>query len=555
MLSVHSLSKSYGIHTVLTNITFNLNTGEKAALVGPNGCGKTTLLRILAGKEKADSGSFHFNPPDLKPGYLPQGAALPGGLTLGETLTRMQGDLPGLTRRLEELSSALAVSPDHASMQQEYNDCLASIELASESAGNAPAILAGFGLDHLPPEVPVGALSGGQKTRLQLAGLLLANPRVLLLDEPTNHLDQEMLEWLENWLRRSPCAVLMVSHDRAFLENTAVDIYEIDPASHTLKVYPGNYSAYLEQKASERERAQQEYSDQQDEIARLTQTAHRIRGNAHFRKGGKADTGDKFARGFFANRSLETLRRSKAIEARVERLLNEDHIEKPRNSWHMKMEFDATPETGRDVIVLSDLTIGYDAVPLLSEVDAVLRFGQRAVLTGPNGCGKTTLLRTITGQIPALAGRVRLGSGVRAGYMAQEQEDLGADANALESLQRVSGWNETETRTFLHKYLFTGDEVFTPMNALSFGQRTRLSLARLVAQGCNLLLLDEPLNHLDLASRGQFEQALSAFKGTMLVVTHDRYFIQRYATHLWQISRGKLSIEENQKIDQEKNDE
>ncbi len=555
MLSVHSLSKSYGINTVLTNITFNLNADEKAALVGPNGCGKTTLLRILAGLESADRGTFHFNPPDLKPGYLPQGADLPEGLTLGETLTRLQGNLPGLTRRLEELSSALAVAPNHARLQQEYDDCLARIQLASESVGNAPAILAGFSLDNLPAEIPVGALSGGQKTRLQLAGLLLANPRLLLLDEPTNHLDQEMLEWLENWLRRSPCAVLMVSHDRVFLERTADAIYEIDPASHTLKVYPGNYSAYLEQKASERERAQQEYSDQQDEIARLTQTAHRIRSNAHFRKGGKADTGDKFARGFFANRSLETLRRAKAIEARVERLLNEDHIDKPRDSWRMKMEFDAATESGRDVIVLSDLTIGYDGAPLLSGIDAVLRFGQRAVLTGPNGCGKTTLLRTITGQIPALSGRLRLGSAVRPGYMAQEQEDLGADANALESLQRISGWNETETRTFLHKYLFTGDEVFTPMNALSFGQRTRLSLARLVSRGCNLLLLDEPLNHLDLASRGQFEQALAAFKGTVLVVTHDRYFIQRYATHLWQINQGKLRIEENLPTNQEKNDE
>lgn len=552
MLTVHSLSKSYGIHTVLTNITFSLNAGEKAALVGPNGCGKTTLLRILAGEEYADRGTFHFNPPDLKPGYLPQGADLPEGTTLGETLTRMQGDLPGLTRRLEELASTLAAETDQPKLQRDYDECLARIELAVESAGQAPAILAGFGLDTLPAEMPVGALSGGQKTRLQLAGLLLANPRLLLLDEPTNHLDQEMLEWLENWLRHSPCAVLMVSHDRIFLERTADDIYEIDPASHTLKVYPGNYSAYLEQKASERERAQQEYSDQQDEIARLTQTAHRIRSNAHFRKGGKADTGDKFARGFFANRSLETLRRAKAIEARVERLLNEDHIDKPRDSWRMKMEFDAATESGRDVIVLSDLTIGYDGTPLLSGIDAVLRFGQRAVLTGSNGCGKTTLLRTITGQIPALGGRFRLGSGVRPGYMAQEQEDLDTDANALTSLQRACGMNETEARTFLHKYLFTGDEVFTPMNALSFGQRTRLSLARLVAQGCNLLLLDEPLNHLDLSSRGQFERALAEFKGTVLVVTHDRYFIQRYATHLWEIRGGILHIEENYQINEEK---
>jgi len=553
MLSVHSLSKSYGINTVLSNITFNLNAGEKAALVGPNGCGKSTLLRILAGAERADSGTFHFTPPDLKPGYLPQGADLPGGVTLGETLTRLQGDLPGLTHRLEELAADLAADPDQHGMQQAYDGCLAQIELAAESSGQAPAILAGFGLDRLPADIPVDALSGGQKTRLQLAGLLLAAPRLLLLDEPTNHLDQEMLEWLEVWLKHSPCAVLMVSHDRVFLDRTADLILEIDPATHTLKVYPGNYTAYLEQKSRERDRAQQEYRDQQDEIARLTQTARRIRSNAHFRKGGKADSGDKFAKGFFANRSLETLRRAKAVEARVERLLNEDHIDKPRDSWRMKMEFDAAVETGRDVVVVSDLSVGYDGAPLLSGIDAVLRYGQRAVLTGANGCGKTTLLRTITGQIPALEGRFRLGSGVKTGYMAQEQEDLVEDSNALESLQRVCGLNETEARAFLHKYLFTGDEVFTPLNALSYGQRSRLSLARLVAQGCNLLLLDEPLNHLDLSSRGQFERALAAFKGTVLVVTHDRYFIQRYATHFWEIRGGTLRVRENDPMQQEEN--
>jgi ATP-binding cassette subfamily F protein 3 len=309
-----------------------------------------------------------------------------------------------------------------------------------------------------------------------------------------------------------------------------------------LKVYPGNYSAYLDQKAQERQRLVQEYSDQQEEIARLSASARRIRGIAHFRKGGKADTGDKFAKTFFANRSLATVGRAKALEARVERLLNEDHIDKPRERYRMKMEFDTLAESGRDVVVLSHLSIGYDGKPLLSGLNAVLRFGQRVVLSGANGCGKTTLLRTITGQIPALAGRCRLGSGVKPGFMAQEQEDLDADANALACLQRVSAFNETDARAFLHKYLFSGDEVFTPVSALSFGQRSRLSLACLVAQGCNLLLLDEPLNHLDISSRTQFDHALAEFAGTVLVVTHDRYFIQRYATHLWEISGSALTV-------------
>lgn len=544
MLTVNSISKTYGINTVLHNISFNLNPGEKAALVGPNGCGKSTLLRIITGEEQADSGRVMFAPPGLQPGYLPQAAVLPAGLTMGEALSRMQGDLPGLSRQLEELSLTLASFPDDPQVQHRFDACLARISETSEAASKAPAILAGFGLDTIPTDLPVSALSGGQKTRLLLAGVLLASPRLLLLDEPTNHLDIDMLEWLEDWLNRSNCTVLLVSHDRTFLDRVCRWIYELDPDTHTLTTYPGNYSAYLEQKAKEQARRLQAYTDQQDEIARLKDTARHIRGVATFRKGSKADSGDKFAKGFFANRSLGTVRRARAIEARVEKLLGENHIDKPRSQYHMKMELDGSVESGRDVVVLKDLSIGYAGIPLLQEINAVLRFGQRCVLTGPNGCGKSTLLRTIMGEIAPVQGSCRLGAGVKAGYITQEQEEFEPGLNTLFTFQRVSGYNETEARTFLHKYLFSGDAVFTPVESLSYGQRARLSLACLVVQGCNLLLLDEPLNHLDLPSRTQFESALLAFTGTVLTVTHDRYFIQRYATHVWEMKDGSLSWRE-----------
>jgi len=544
MLTVNSISKSYGINTVLDNISFSLNRGEKAALVGPNGCGKSTLLRIITGEEPPDSGHVRFTPPSLHPGYLPQGYQFPLGVTLEEVLHEWQGDLPRLTCKLEEIAQALAANPYDPEVQQAYDTCLAHISESSTAVGKAPAILAGFGLDATPPHLPVTALSGGQKTRLMLAGILLSNPGLLLLDEPTNHLDIEMLEWLEDWLSRSSSTVLLVSHDRVFLDRVCQWIYELDPLTHTLTAYPGNYSAYLEQKAVEREHHLQEYSDQQVEIARLKASARHMRGVATFRKGGKADSGDKFAKGFFANRSLGTVRRARAIEARVEKLLGEDHIAKPRDQYRMKMGLAGTAESGRDVVVLKDLSIGYTNEPIVRDINAVLRYGQRCVLSGPNGCGKSTLLRTIAGELTAVSGICRTGAGVKTGYMTQEQEEFEAGSNALLTFQGMSGYAETEARTYLHKFLFSGDAVFTPVEALSYGQRARLSLACLVVQGCNLLLLDEPLNHLDLPSRSQFEQALMEFEGTVLMVTHDRYFIERYATHIWYIENGGMTTRE-----------
>jgi ATP-binding cassette subfamily F protein 3 len=264
------------------------------------------------------------------------------------------------------------------------------------------------------------------------------------------------------------------------------------------------------------------------------------RGIATFRKGGKADSGDKFARGFFANRGLATVRRAKSIEKRVEHLLTDEKIDKPRDSWQMKMEFGQIPSSSRLVLALEDLTIGYGDKIILEHLDAALGFGEQAVLVGANGCGKSTLLRTITGALAPLGGRVRLGPSVRVGFMAQEQEGLSPALTVLQTLQNTASMNETAARTYLHKFLFSGDEALLPVGQCSFGMRSRLALACLVAQGCNFLLLDEPLNHLDLPSRNQFENALSGFDGTILAVVHDRYFIDRFATRIWKIEEGKL---------------
>lgn len=544
MLSVNRISKSYGLDTVLSNINFTINAGERLGLIGPNGCGKTTLLRILTGSEQADGGTFFFDSPGTRVGYLPQGAAFAEDDTLGSYIQRCEGGLDQLSERLAGLAAGLGANPHQPDLQAEYDRTLAELQSAAQNAGRGAPALAALGLDGLSAEMPVRNLSGGQKTRLALAGVLLSNPSLLLLDEPTNHLDLEMLEWLEDWLLGFPGAVLLVSHDRAFLDQIATGILEIDPHTHELRAYPGNYSDYLQFKETERARQLQEYSDQQVEIARLRQAALHFRQIGRFRVGGKADSGDKFAKGFFANRGKGTVGRAKHIEARIEQLTGEDRIDRPARSWQMKIDLDGTAESGRDVLVLDNLTAGYPGNPLLSELDLTLRYGQRAVLIGPNGCGKTTLLRTVTGQIPPLAGRLRLGSGVRLGYMDQEQANLDPALNPLTSLFKVGAFNETEARSFLSLYLFKGDDVFTPVGKLSYGERARLSLALLVGSGCNLLLLDEPVNHLDIPARSRFEQALGNFHGTVLAVAHDRYFIQAVATHVWQVVDGHVrSIE------------
>ena len=531
-LTLHSISKSYGVDPILKDISFNLNPGERLGLIGPNGCGKTTLLRILAGLEKPDTGSFHFNPPGLRLGHLPQGLAPAPHETIAGFLERMCGDLAKLTAELEAAAACLAADPDQPALQHTYDRLLAQITIAAESAGRAPHMLGALGLGHFPVAAPAAHLSGGQKTRLALAGVLLSAPHLLLLDEPTNHLDLDMLAWLENWLTGSSVgrktAVLIVSHDRAFLDRTVTGILEIDPLTHALRPYPGNYSAYVEQKLAERQRLSAAYQDQVYEIRRVQQDIHRTKQQA-------LRAGPLTAKG--------VARKAAAREKKLERYLaSDERVEKPAAGWQMKLDFsDKAAASSRAVVTLENLSVGYNGSPLLADLNQQVRYGQRLALTGPNGAGKTTLLRTIAGVLPPLAGSVRLGPSVRPGYMAQEQETLHPEMDAFDTIRSLAAFSETEARAFLHQFLFSGDEVFTPLARLSYGERARLSLACLAARGCSLLLLDEPLNHLDITSRSRFEQALENFDGTITAVTHDRYFIENFATALWELRAGSLN--------------
>jgi len=534
MLTAHHLSKSYGIHTVLKDISFSVSDGDRLGLIGPNGCGKSTLLRILAGLEAPDAGTVGRTRPGLRLGYLPQGADFAPGQTLRLALDLSAKTPEQLEADVARLAAELASRPDDAGVQSRYD---LALQLIASAAARPLDVLVPLGLAGLDLDAPAAALSGGQKTRLMLARLLLDEPDMLLLDEPTNHLDIQMLEWLEGWLASFSGAVLIVSHDRAFLDNTVRCILDFDPETHSVREYAGNYSQYLEQFLAGREKQWVTYRDQVAEIRRIRQDIARTKEQArHVEQ--STTSRQPGVRRIAKKVAVKALAREKKLE----RFLASDKIvEKPKPSWQLKLEFNAPEHQSRDILVMEGLSIGYpDQAPLLEGLRLQIRRGERVALTGPNGCGKTSLLRTIAGRLAPAAGSVRLGASARLGYMTQEQEHLDLDKSPLETIQSAGVFTETEARHFLHFFLFAGDDPLRPARSLSFGERARLELALLVAQGCTFLLLDEPINHLDIPSRARFEQALAKYNGAVLAVVHDRYFVRHFAHRLWVVEDGRI---------------
>jgi ATP-binding cassette subfamily F protein 3 len=548
MLTAHHISKSYGIRPIFLDISFSISTGDRIGLIGPNGCGKTTLLRVLTGHETPDQGTVTYTRPGLQVGYLSQGLELDPQQTVIEAIHRAQGNLPELDAELARLANKLAQEPDCEDLKTAYDETLWDIERVTQNTQSGE-ILDAFGVNGIPDEQSIDSLSGGQKTRLGLALVLLREPHLLLLDEPTNHLDIQMLEWLEGWLNNFRGAALVVSHDRAFLDNTVTSILELDPLTHGLKRYPGNYSQYVEQKEAEREKQQQLYLDQQAEIKRMQQDIARVKAQAEYTERqassiriGGPDFKIKGYKSYQQGIAKKVAKKAKSREKKLSRYLASDElIEKPRQARHMKLDFGVQTHLGQDVLRLEQVSIGYPGHPvLLEDINLHLRAGQRVVLTGPNGCGKTTLLKAISAQLLPLTGTVHLGESVRLGYMTQEQEMIDPSRSALDTILHVTSFNETEARSYLHYFLFSNDDPLRPASDLSFGERSRLELAVLVAQGRNFLILDEPINHLDIPSRSRFEQALAQFDGTVLAVVHDRYFIQRFASEVWLVEGRKI---------------
>jgi ATP-binding cassette subfamily F protein 3 len=548
MFTVHHLTKSYNLQLLFERVTFSLNPGERVGLIGPNGCGKTTLLRILTGEEEPDDGHISRDP-TLRIGYLPQKFEPDPCQTLEEVIGRAVGSVESLEAELSSTALELTRFPADANLQQRYDDLLLRIE--KSETGRSARILAGLGLDQVDPQMSVGLLSGGQKTRLSHALVLLSDPQLLLLDEPTNHLDIEMLEWLEDWLRNSPCGALIVSHDRTFLDHTVSRILEINALKGSVREYSGNYSDYLEQRQVEIDKQWDAYNDQRLAVRRMKQDIARVKAQAAYTERqassiriGGPDMKIKGFKSYQQGIAKKVAKKAKSREKKLERYLEDDErVERPRQQWQMKFEFNDTPHLGRFVLQMKDLFVGYKPrSPILSELNLAVRAGRRIVITGPNGSGKTTLLRTLAGDLQPLAGELNIGPTVRLGMMHQEQAFSDLQRIALQEIM-PSFSNQTEARSFLAAFQLNGDEPLKPIGMLSQGQQVRLLLASLVAQQCNLLLLDEPVNHLDISSRTQFEQALDQFDGAILAVIHDRYFIERFAEEIWWVDSGKIKVQ------------
>jgi len=536
MLQIHDLSKSYGVTPVLAGVGFVVNDGEHVALIGPNGAGKTTLLRCITGQEHPDTGAVTFSPPGQTLGYLPQTFAELGDRSVSDVVAAARGEWTAAEAALQRAIEALVDGSDERAVEA-YDAALARFEALGGYAREhrAAAVLDGLGLGGVEPATLLASLSGGQKTRLGLAALLLSEPDLLLLDEPTNHLDVVALEWLEGIVRSYPRAALIVSHDREFIDRTVTRVLYLDPTTHALRGYAGGYSDFAAARAHERETQRAAWQDQQLYIREVEQDIRRVKGMAQSIQGGP-----KRGRDFYGRVSAKVARVAKARERKLERYLaSDERVEKPRPTWGLKLDFGPPPPSGRAVLRMEDVVFAYPGrLPLFAGVNLDVPNGARIALVGPNGAGKTTLLRLIEGRLQPSAGRVRLGTNVRLGVLAQEQETLDSVRTVLQTALAERPMSETEARGFLHFFLFGGDSVFRRVGDCSMGERTRLQLALLVLRGCNLLLLDEPLNHLDIEGREHFETALDAFAGTVIAVAHDRAFLRSWPRQIVEVRDG-----------------
>ena len=499
--------KSYGTQDVLRGASLQVNPGEHAGLVGRNGAGKSTIFRLVRADESADRGDV-VRARNLKLGLLDQHVHFKPGSTVHESALAAFGRLQQIEHEMHELEHRMAdAGDDLQKILERYSDLQHEFEHEGgfEYAAKAEAILQGLGFDRDMWSLETEKLSGGQQNRLGLACLLLAAPDVLLLDEPTNHLDVNAVEWLEEFLQTYASAYVIISHDRYFLDRCCRRIIELE--NGRASSYTGNYSDYLVEREERREAQQRAYDNQQQLIAK---------------------TQEFIRRNIAGQKTKQAKSRRKMLE-KLERL---DAVRPDQSSGDFRLG--AIERTGNHVLTVNQLSIGYPDKLLARDISFLLRRGECLGIIGPNGSGKTTFLKTILNKLAPLDGEVRWGSKVQIGYYAQQLDDLDDRNEIIMELRRVAPSTITagDLRSFLAKFLFTGDDVYKHVRDLSGGEKGRLALAKLIYSRVNVLVLDEPTNHLDIPSREALEEALSAYEGTIVTISHDRYFLDRVATQI-----------------------
>ncbi|MBQ1906608.1 MAG: ABC-F family ATP-binding cassette domain-containing protein [Firmicutes bacterium] len=493
IITASKLSKSYGIEPVLIDASFHINEGDKIGIVGANGAGKSTLMKILAGELEPDSGEL----------YIDRSAAL--------SYLKQRDHFNTAGTVIDEINAS--ASPEQKARFERKN----SYSYESGIRG----MLKNLAFTESDMEKPVGQLSGGEKTRLALAAVLMQAPDVLLLDEPTNHLDIGTLKWLEDYLRASKATIVIISHDRYFLDRTVSRIFEIE--RNRLTVYGGGYTQYKERKQQIYEEQLRHYEKQQEEIQRQEEMIRVFKGH-------------------------NTEHLVKRAQSREKRLAMVERLEKPMLlKEELRINFQEKLQSGNDVLYASGLSksfAGEDGVRrLFRNVDLDIKKGERICLVGPNGIGKTTLLKIILGEIPADSGTVRLGQNVIPGYYDQEQRLLDPDKTVLDELHSAYiKYDQVELRKLLGSFLFRGDDVFKRVADLAGGEKARLSLLKLMMSGANLLILDEPTNHLDISAKEVFEDAIMEFPGTVIIVSHDRYLLQHVPTAIYELGTEGITV-------------
>ena len=543
LLTTNHLSKSYGAITVLHDISFVVNAHDRVGIVGSNGVGKSTLLKILVGQEEGDTGTFTYAP-SVEVGYLPQTTPDFYGRTMQDLILESVGNLRQLEERMRQIEAQMTSASEEqlAELLEEYGHVSTKFQDRGgyELDYKIDTILDGLRLAYLPRTQEVQTLSGGEKARVGLASLLLRSPDVLLLDEPTNHLDFGTMEWLEAYLTTYSGAILIVSHDRQFLNRTVNAIFEIDEYNHHLKKYEGNYDVYVQSKAAERIKWEEDYERQQEEIKELRK---RIKDGArqvgHSYRAPRDN--DKFARYFFAQRVDSTVSRNiRAAEEQLKRI-EADPVPKPPELIRVSSHFNTEQFQSRIAFSTTGLTKCWGERCIFSNVDLTGKYDARIVLVGPNGSGKTTLMKMLVGLEKADRGEVYMAPGARIGYLPQEPAISDYKKTVLETYRYGQVGYEADFVAKLIGYgLFRLEDMHKQVGQLSVGQRRKLEIARLMAQGPNVLLLDEPTNYISLDVLEAFEAAILNFPGPVVVISHDRWFMQRFGGTVWELTHGAL---------------